>query len=892
MPRFGLVGPTYQSQSPLLDAQLTMNWYPELDESGAGNSPLAMYPSPGLKTFCDMNPLAHTSVRGDSTIVGRTFAIEGPNFNEVFSNGTFETWGQVENDGLVVSFAASPQQMLIGSAGAAYVFDLGTNTLTQIPAATFAGPVANVGICDDFFLVRIAASKEFYVSGVLDAFDWISNGPAIVSVFPNNLVGMLVDHREIWFWSDTKSVVYYDSGNIFPFDVIPSAFIEAGLAASASPVQLFNTVFWLGSDERGTGVVFQANGYTPQRVSNHAVEFAIQSYLENGGSIANAIGFPYQEGGHQFYVLYFPTPSVTWVYDVLTGMWHQRGYWLTSIGQFRAARYQCHTFNFGRHLVGDYQSGKIYEMRIPYQTPGGAWNFADDDGNPIRRVRRAPHISKEQKRQYFNELQVLVEAGLGPQPPLLKNYGNLSALAAQTGSSVAGSGEPWANPGNIASNTPGTYASVELNAPVATPEIIPGTDFGTSIGTNTMQTTLMVGGTALLAGDTVVLAMSQDAVSGTVPIPASISDPQGNVWTRLVPDQILAPFQSDFFGSVSIWSTQLKAGVSAHGSLVITTTMNHNLTAGNSSTFVLRSVGALLGYVQGTGGLSPDQPVSGSALVTTVASIVVAIEGGLYNGPVNSSGQPSGFTLIGQGNGESGNAIAAQVADSAGSFTDQWSMQINGTSVPWGTTLFALAQEEPQPESQLLEATDFGFAIPSGATILGVQVQINGKQTAQTTICGLAPITGPTTYPFRLPVSDGNSGLLGGPGQFLGLTGLTPAIVNASGFGFYIQAEEVTSNTETVDVSGVVCGIWYTPPGVTVAMLARGPAMMLRWSNDSAKTWSNIYSRDCGQAGENQKRVRWFPLGEARDRIFEISCTDPIGWRVIDAYLDWDDGTN
>src|SRR6266704_3234244 len=55
-PRFGLVGPSYESQSPNLDAQATINFYVEQDESGAGNAPIALMPTPGIQSFTDLTP--------------------------------------------------------------------------------------------------------------------------------------------------------------------------------------------------------------------------------------------------------------------------------------------------------------------------------------------------------------------------------------------------------------------------------------------------------------------------------------------------------------------------------------------------------------------------------------------------------------------------------------------------------------------------------------------------------------------------------------------------------------------------------------------------------------------------------------------------------------------
>jgi hypothetical protein len=357
-------------------------------------------------------------IRSQIDINGRSFAICGSDFDEIFANGTFTTWGQVANDSLIATMAATPQQILIASAGTAYVFDLMANTLTPIPGVTFDGPVAQAAVCDDFFILTIQDSKEFYVSAPLDATDWVTNGSAIVSVFPDNIVGMLVFQRQIWFDSDTQSVVYYDSGNIFPFDVNPNAFIEAGLAAENTMAIFNNSIAWLGADARGHGKVWLASGYTPTRISNHAIEFAIQGYSR----IDDAVAFSYQDQGHEFYFLYFPTPSVAWVYDANTGMWHQQGFWLESVGQFRAPHRWTHAFSFGMHLVGDWQSGKIYQMKIPTYA-GGTWTFGDDDGNPIRWVRRSPHVSKMQKRQFFSELQVYCETGLGPVPPLTDGAG-------------------------------------------------------------------------------------------------------------------------------------------------------------------------------------------------------------------------------------------------------------------------------------------------------------------------------------------------------------------------------------------------------------------------------------------------------------------------------------
>ena len=75
------------------------------------------------------------------------------------------------------------------------------------------------------------------------------------------------------------------------------------------------------------------------------------------------------------------------------------------------------------------------------------------------------------------------------------------------------------------------------------------------------------------------------------------------------------------------------------------------------------------------------------------------------------------------------------------------------------------------------------------------------------------------------------------------------------------------------------------PPLEDGAGNPRGPQMILRWSDDGGRTWSNEYARDAGQQGQYRARVFWNRLGQARDRVYEISVTDPVAWRVVDAYL-------
>jgi len=425
MARFGLIGPSYQSQSLTADCQVTRNWYPEIIESGTGKAQMALYPTPGTKVF---TTIPDAPIRAQLEINGRSFAIAGATFCEVKSDGSYAIIAPVTNDQLPASMVASPEQLLIASGGNLYVYQLQTQTgialgtgvagsFVQVPNSNFSLPSGAYGqpsiveFLDGFFLVLLRNSQTFYISTLFDATSWPGLQKIIVSVFSDNVQTFIVNQRRLSVQGKKRSTTYYDSGSLNILDVDPSGTIENGIVSPFANCRLDNSVFWLDQDERGAGVARRLSGYTPTRISNHAIEYAIQGYPV----INDCVVYSYQDQGHAFAVFFFPTAQKTWVYDVATGMWHERGYWNVSTAMFSAHKSQNHVFAFGKHLVGDPGSGNIYQMSI---------SLYDDSGNAIKRVRRSPHISIENHWMFHNELVLDIETGLGPQPPLVDGAGN------------------------------------------------------------------------------------------------------------------------------------------------------------------------------------------------------------------------------------------------------------------------------------------------------------------------------------------------------------------------------------------------------------------------------------------------------------------------------------
>lgn len=270
---------------------------------------------------------------------------------------------------------------------------------TVLPSTdgAFSG-ATTVDIIDNYFVYSRPSSQQF---GASDALSPISQQLSFASKdgAPDQLVALIVDHREVYLLGESSSEVWVDAGLFpFPFQRIPGTSTQHGIAAQNSVSRVANSFAYVSRNLRGQGQIMQMNGYIPQRISTHAVENTLVNQYIN-----DAIAWTYQLEGHEVYVVSFPTINITWAFDATTGLWYK---WLycTTANQYQRHRGNCSCVFQGMVLVGDYANGKIYELDNTNYT---------DDGNNIRRLRRAPHLVADLQRQYFEEFQIQFQPGVG-----------------------------------------------------------------------------------------------------------------------------------------------------------------------------------------------------------------------------------------------------------------------------------------------------------------------------------------------------------------------------------------------------------------------------------------------------------------------------------------------
>jgi hypothetical protein len=298
----------------------------------------------------------------------------------------------IADNGIQLFFACSPE---------GFIYNTQTGVFSQITDPDFAGAVT-VGYSDGYFIFNEPNSQKVWATQLLDGTSVEPLDFASAEGAPDQLIALLADHREIWMFGADSTEVWYDAGiQDFPFLRVSGAFNEIGCIAAHSVAKLDNGVFWLGGDARGQGIVYRADGYTGRRISTHAVEWQIQQYE----TLSDAVAYTYQQDGHAFYVLNFPTADTTWVYDASTDAWHERAGW--NDGVFARHRGNCQARLGSVIVVGDYETGDLYALDL---------NTYEDNGQPqkwLRSWRALPAGSNGLRRSTHHALQLACESGTG-----------------------------------------------------------------------------------------------------------------------------------------------------------------------------------------------------------------------------------------------------------------------------------------------------------------------------------------------------------------------------------------------------------------------------------------------------------------------------------------------
>lgn len=335
-------------------SQRALNMYAEIGDQD-DYAQIMMRHGSGLRPIFDFGGPVYAM----RCVADTMYVVAGGKLWSFVKGGDPVALGDVPND--ENSFiAGNRSQVAVTAGGRLFVYENGS--LAEATDNDAPAPIETMDYLDTFGIVTLEDTDQFFTTrledfNTINALEFASAESA-----PDRAVRVLVDHREVWIFGPKTTEIWYNAGSSpFPLARASEATMERGLVGRHTPARLDNTVFWVGDDLQ----VHRAEGYVPKRISNHALERIITDLTPDQREKMR--GFTWAEEGHKFYGLWMPN-NTTWVFDVSTSMWHERGTFGThTSGPWRAWMTEA---AYGCNYAGGYD-GKLYEIDRDF--------FYDDD---------------------------------------------------------------------------------------------------------------------------------------------------------------------------------------------------------------------------------------------------------------------------------------------------------------------------------------------------------------------------------------------------------------------------------------------------------------------------------------------------------------------------------
>jgi len=404
--RLPTIPSAYAGRSINQESARLINWYPELTNAPGSASIAMLIGTPGLRLF---SAGIASPVRGVITGPdGLLYAVQSNALVRVSADGAVSlSLGSLTTSTGRVSMAQNGlladgiggNQIAIADGENTYIYNTVTGVFTTVTM-----PLTHLVFIDSYF-IGVDGTMNAYASDIYDGLTWNPLATAPIQASPDSVQTVLSLYQQLFFIKEFSTEIYYNNGTAtsvgFPYSRMAGAVINYGTPAPWSVALGGSSVLFLAHERDNFIGVVMLNGYMPTVVSPPAIIW----HMSQSTDLTQCFAYCYSDEGHTFYVLTNPVDNWTWVYDLTTQMWHER----VSGGTTGRHRANCYVRSYGMHLVGDHQSGRLYEMGSRYHT---------DAGQPITGLQRTQHLADADMGDIFiGELQVAIESGVGLDGP-------------------------------------------------------------------------------------------------------------------------------------------------------------------------------------------------------------------------------------------------------------------------------------------------------------------------------------------------------------------------------------------------------------------------------------------------------------------------------------------
>jgi len=397
----------YVDESPAVSVRECVNFYTHIPESQTitdaalfGVSGIEQIGEAGVNDFC----------RGMHTVGDRTFAVMGGSLWELTKPADFvftDLGHTIEGSSQVFTSDNGYQLIIVApdyvDQHNAYIFDINTDTFSQISDGDFDGPVSGVDFSDGYFILPKKDSNKWFVSDLRDGLIYNALDFTSAESDPDPIVNNSALRGIVFVFGSQTFEQYQNVGGAgFPYQRINSGTYNKGCDAPKSMVEVNNMLVWIGSGVNEQPGIWATDGGPPQKISTASID----TIIFRGGiePIRSAYVIKWAERGHSF--VSFTVPGVcTLVYDFSTNLWHRRES-INREGDRAPWRVNAMVGAFSTIVVGDAYTGKIgsYDKSVYYEY--------DDE---IQGYFTIPQIDNGGKPFSVNQVQLVCQSGFVPQ---------------------------------------------------------------------------------------------------------------------------------------------------------------------------------------------------------------------------------------------------------------------------------------------------------------------------------------------------------------------------------------------------------------------------------------------------------------------------------------------
>ena len=421
-----IAGPTYQSRSQPLSAQLTVNMYQQFAEGGKDKFVLHSFPGQKL-----VSSVAGTTDRGQHRMKEVQFKVIDNTLYQVDSVGVHTSKGEITGNDRCI-FADDGENLVI-IADVVFVYNSFNDTLVINTNVNLVN-VLSVTIINNQFIYTLPT-----ISFMADPGDPLSvsglNGVSAESS-PDDMVRDYVFNQTIYRFGVRSTEPWYNSGvGSPPIDRIEGQEFSVGLGAINSVANTDNAIYWLGDDK----AVYRVSGGINQRISSDG----ISNSIENMTTIDDAFGYTFTLQGQDFYLITFPCENKSFVINETLG----KDGWFNLTSGIQGDKYSGTSLLqvYDKLLIGS--GGKNLELRLD--------EFTQDTDTLIRsRVMSSINgdlLGIKGQRVKISRIEFIMEVGVG----LITGQGENPRLIVEVSTDGARSFEEvaWVEIGRLGQHT-------------------------------------------------------------------------------------------------------------------------------------------------------------------------------------------------------------------------------------------------------------------------------------------------------------------------------------------------------------------------------------------------------------------------------------------------------